>query len=415
MTPHAASVWSASGSVGARVLVIAAGLIVSIITARYLGPEGRGQYFAITTAAALVAQFGNLGLSSSNTFMVARDPAVAWPLTVNSLCVVAVIGLAAIGATIAFADPLSRRLGLPQALLWCICVIGPASLFFTLGGSILIGLDRFLALNVWQVVSALVVLVALGVCVALDTGLAGFAVAAAGSALAVAVALLAHLSGGRRNSIRFRADLFRSGLGYAFKAYVALLLAFLLQRLGVAFLTWYQQPAEIGQFSIALQVHDVLLIVPGAIGMVLLPKLIRQRSRGPASPRGALTLTVAMMVAACGVVAAVGRALIPFVFGESFALAYEVMLWLLPAVLFTSVTTVLSQFIVAEGFPVALVAVWLCGLVVAGVAAAILVRDHGAIGVSAAQSIGALVVCSGTVALARKRRRPGQVESAVES
>jgi O-antigen/teichoic acid export membrane protein len=240
------------------------------------------------------------------------------------------------------------------------------------------------------------------VCTAVGAGLAGFTIATSVAALITAMALFMQLAAHRTGRLAFRMDLFRSGLGYAFRAYFALLLAFVLQRLGVLFLAWFRLPADVGQFSVAMQIHDVLLIAPGAIGMVLLPTLIRQGPRARASLRGALAFTALLMAAACLTAAVVGGVLIRLAFGESFAPAYPALLWLLPGVFFLSLTTVLSQFLVNEGFPILLVGVWFCGLVAACAAGVVLVRQHGAVGASVAQSVGALVVCVGTAALSRR-------------
>ena len=59
----------------ARVCSLIGGLITGIVTARALGPQGRGEYFAVTTAAAILAQACNFGLGSSNVFLGARDRA----------------------------------------------------------------------------------------------------------------------------------------------------------------------------------------------------------------------------------------------------------------------------------------------------------------------------------------------------
>ena len=56
------------------------------------------------------------------------------------------------------------------------------------------------------------------------------------------------------------------------------MLAYLLQRSGASMLVALAAPAELGQYSIASQVFDVLLIVPGSVGLVLYPLLVRRRA-----------------------------------------------------------------------------------------------------------------------------------------
>jgi len=392
-----------SATVTTRGTIVVAGLLTSILTARALGPDGRGQYFTVTTIAAILAQFGNLGLSSSNVFLAARNPESAWPLTVNSFWLSIIVGIVVMGCVAVFGVPLSRRFDVPLAILWMITIITPAILLFTLGGSILDGSERFAALNGWHLVNAILALALLTACLLGGVGVTGFTAATAIAAAVAATGLVAHMAMGAPRSWRVDAALFRSGVPYAGKAYLVLLLGYLLQRLGVTLLAWFQAPSEIGQFSVALQIHDVLIILPGAIGLVLFPRFVQNPGRAWDSARAALGLAIAVMAALCAVAAAIGGVLIPALFGESFAPAYKVMLGLLPAVLLVSATTVLSQFLVAKGFPGLLIVAWLAGVLVSVLAGLRLVPIHGAFGAAIAQSLGAFVVFLGVCALTFER------------
>ena len=70
---------------GTRVAALAISLGGSVILARALGPEGRGEFVFALTVAALIAQVGNIGLLSSNTYLAARDTGLVGPLTVNDV------------------------------------------------------------------------------------------------------------------------------------------------------------------------------------------------------------------------------------------------------------------------------------------------------------------------------------------
>src|SRR6185295_16698317 len=59
---------SVVATVAVRLLIVAGGFVSSVITARLLSPAGRGEYFLVVTLAQTLAQFGNLGLQSSNTY-----------------------------------------------------------------------------------------------------------------------------------------------------------------------------------------------------------------------------------------------------------------------------------------------------------------------------------------------------------
>jgi O-antigen/teichoic acid export membrane protein len=392
-----------SGTIAARIAVLVTGLAASIVTARALGPEGRGQYYAIMTLGALISQFGNLGLSSSNTYLAARDPRISWSLVVNGVWVCIAVGLATAVFIFAAGRVISEWLHVPPSLLWAACVIGPAMLCFTLGSSVLVANERFAALNVWQIVNALLAVVLLITSAVIGAGVTGFVSATAIAAAATVVALTVHLARGERPDFRFDAHLFKRGVSFASRAYLALLIGFLIQRAAVTLLATYRDAHEIGLFSIAAQIYDVLVIVPTSIGMVLFPMLIRQGGSSWATTKQALGATVVLMSVSCVAAAVLGKPVIPLVFGAQFAPSFDVLLWLLPGVLLISITTVLSQFLVSEGFPFGLVLLWGLGLATCIVAGIPLTRAFGAPGAAAAQSIGTGAVCVGVALLTMRR------------
>lgn len=384
-------------------LILAAGLGGSIVTARSLGPEGRGQYYAIMTLAAIVAQFGNLGFSSSNTFLASREPRVSWALVANGLWVCMVVALVSALVMAGAGTSLAERLAVPEPLLWAVCLIGPAMLGFTLGSSVLVANERFMALNVWQIANALLAVALLIGCAAAGAEVIAFVLATCVAAILTVIGLTIDLARGHTVSLRFDWSLFRRGLGFGSRAYVILLLGFLIQRAAVTLLATYRDAHDIGLFSVAAQIYDVLVIVPTSVGMVLFPMLIRQTGGSWETTRQALLATVGLMLVACTGVAAIGRPIISFVFGAEFAPSFDVLLWLLPGVLFISATTVMSQFVVKDGFPSVLIVWWAAGLVVCLVSGVPLTQTHGASGAAAAQSLGMAVVCAGISVLTLRR------------
>jgi len=396
-----------SFTVVTRVIVLAAGFVASVLTARGLGVEGRGQYYAVMTLAAILAQFGNLGLSSSNTFLAARERSHSWALLVNSVWVALGLGLLTAVAAIFFGDVLSARLGVPRALAWTLCFMAPAILAFTLCSAVLVANERFFAMNMWSIVNALLVLVGVVICTVVHAGSEVFVfvtlVAAVSAALGLIVDLGRKLDG--RAGWSFDGARMRASVQFASRAYLALLAGFLIQRIGVTLLMAYRGPSDIGVFSIAAQISDVLIILPSSMAMVLFPALIRDPGDAWRQTRQAVLIVSGIMLLVAAGVWLLGEPVITAVFGAQFAPSFHVLLWLLPAVLAISVTSILSQYVVAEGFPRSLVALWIAGLAVCVFAGIALVDANGAIGAAQAQSIGAVAVCLGVVLLTLRRHR----------
>src|SRR2546430_14999637 len=134
-----------TGSVALTVLVrgarLVAGFAASIVTARALGPAGRGEYFFVVALSTIIVQFAHLGLASSNTYLVAKRPSLMGPLIANSVWVsllagggVAVVAVAILG--------FGGWFGVPIRLLAFGVGPAPASLFYLLGRDLLVGAGR---------------------------------------------------------------------------------------------------------------------------------------------------------------------------------------------------------------------------------------------------------------------------------
>src|SRR5690606_12780995 len=65
------------------------------------------------------------------------------------------------------------------------------------------------------------------------------------------------------------------GVAYAFRAYLAALLGFLMLRVGTIALQQNATLADLGQFSIAAQIADALILVPSTVALLLFPNLVR--------------------------------------------------------------------------------------------------------------------------------------------
>ena len=150
--------------------------------------------FLIVTLAQTIAQFGNFGLQSSNTYLVARNHAFAPPLLANSLWVSLLVGGGGAALLIVVLGTTGR--GTVDATFWFVGLLAPATLFFMLGSNLLVGLKRFAAFNTFQLAGTFSVLVGLIVAAAFGAGPAGF-LAASGLAWGMVSCLLLMRSAGR--------------------------------------------------------------------------------------------------------------------------------------------------------------------------------------------------------------------------
>jgi O-antigen/teichoic acid export membrane protein len=358
------------------------------------------------TLGALFGQALNLGLTSSNVLLGAQDHGRLRPLLVNSLYVAAFFGLVGVAIVFAWGRPLAARVALPASFLLAVCAIGATILFWNLAGSLLMGVERFHTMNVWQLVNALVSLAGVAACALYRAGSPGFVLAAALAATSTAIGLFCFMTADNKGSWRFSWELVRLGLGFSSRAYLALVFGYFLQRAGAAVMTVRGEASALGEYSIASQAFDVLLIIPASVSTVLFPFLVRTGEASWPQVRQAARYTVLLMFAACSATAIAAPWVVPLLFGKQYAAAVPVLWALLPAVVAYTVVSVLSQYLVIRDFPWSLVIVWAIGVVLAYGAAAALTRVHGATGAALGQSFGAAFVCAGVLAIIGYRLHP---------
>lgn len=370
-----------------RLLIMAMGLGSSILTARFLGPQGRGEYFFIYTYAMTIVQFGNLGLHSSNTYLLAKDPGLLSGLLANSLYVSVLLG----GAVAAAVTAIGQGAGLlhtPNPLhLWLGAMLVAPALFWMLGGNLLLGMRLFRAFNLFQVAGSLMVVVSLVLCWLLQLGVTGYLVGLLAAGVASALAVAVYLRRLAAGSLVFRWDLLVSGIRYATKAFVICLLGYLVLRANVFLLQRSVGEAELGQYSIAAQLGDALCAFPMSVATILFPELVRQgQSRWRTTRRNLLTVGAIMLVG-CGATALLARPLISLVYGPVYLPAVPMLLWLLPSVFFYSLTAVVSQYLFAIGIPRILMVSWGAALLIVLGTGYVFIRGYAGIGASISLSI----------------------------
>jgi O-antigen/teichoic acid export membrane protein len=378
-------------TIAARLAVLLVSVGSGIVTARFLGPHGRGQYYFVTTVAALFVQLGNLGLPTSNIYLVARRRALLGALSANSLVVSVLIGTLLGTFAVAIISNLTPAAERTPGLWWAV-VIAPASLFFLLGSNLLVGIGRIGTFNGFQVLGNLLVL--LGIVAAGFAGagpfgfLLGLAMVWSLTAAALGWVLWRHSAGKAWPSLR----VFKRGIGYTTKVYIVTLLGALLLKSGVFFVREISGTTSLGYYSIASQLADVIAILPSSVALVLFPELLRRRMSRWRTARQSFAIVAGLLLLGCILAAWLARPGIELVFGSRFAAAVPIFLWMLPSAFFLGSTSILSKYLAASGYPRALVAIWALVFLVMLALSALLVPKYGGVGAAAALSLSHLLL-----------------------
>jgi len=390
-----------------RLVILVAGLITTVLTARLLGPEGRGLYFYALTVAGFISQFGSLGFPSSNTYFVARQPNNLGPLAANSACLSVLVFIVA-GLIVALTTHPGQG---SQLFMFLAVLLGAASLFFMLFSNLLVGMQRFVAFNLLQLGYSLLVVPAILLAAWLSGAPEMFLI---GSIVVnLLFCFISAIVVCKRQPITFRPrlDVFRLSANYSVRAFLITLIGYGISRANVLFLGSWVGHDEIGFYSVAIQIYDVFSILSTSIALVVFPRFIRQQEG-----RYRETLRLARLVAMLGLLACLAAAVFvePFVrlaFGEDFLPSVPAVYAILPGSLFLGIATIVSQYMAASGMPWLTLFPWIAAAITLIASAGYLIPSDQATGAAGALSISYAVLLFAMLLVAARQNRLSLQES----
>lgn len=349
-----------------RILLIPLGVVNAVIVARWLGPVGQGVFAALGAFVAIAAMFGSLGLATATTRTAAADPSKTPALLANARLTGMVTG----GLTLAVL--VAARWLLPDEAFgriapWLVALAGlalPFSLTSSQFQAVLLGRGRIRAYNGIEA-SDRMALLAASLVLLVGLGLDVVALVAATTVWAMAK-LVVHHGLLWPASTRARPDLglLRRMGSVSSRAYLTSLLSFLILRSDVVLVNALLGSAPTGIYSVAVRLAEYVLVLPGAVGTLLFPRIA---ARDDTSSAGFTALvsrhTAIAITVSCGGLMVVGPWLVRWLFGEPYADGAVPLMILLPGVWCISMQSILSNDLAGRDYPRVLPAVWAVALV----------------------------------------------------
>jgi O-antigen/teichoic acid export membrane protein len=333
-----------AGQVGGLGLSFLAGLIA----ARVFEPALRGEYALLTTVAAFVSVLAGLGFAEAVIFFFRRGEADARRTATSITLVNALTGAIVLGAGLAVSPWLASRyfpVGGREAA-WAALGAGLLGIFVRNALVFFQAQGDFRRSSVYSLVQPTLFVSAL---VAIGLGGGSFAAAVAGFLLSFAVpALLLSAPLLREVSVRSldRAHLARV-VRFSGKSYANVALSQLNYRLDI-FLVGALVPdlGRLADYHIACMVTALLWILPDAYGTAIYPRLAGLASERERSSETmlALRIVLAPVFALAVALALTAPVLLPLAFGDAYAGAVPLTLWLLPGVVAMAASKVLSRY-----------------------------------------------------------------------
>ncbi len=379
---------------------IVLGTVASIITARVLGPAGKGTLAALTFVSLLAIQCSTLGLGDAAVVRIGQAKATAQEALSASL---AAVGLASIAGAVAVLAYAVAQLPLGDAGIWAAVAVACATVVVGGVGQLLVFLvyahGRVVAVSVLTIAMSVTgVLGVVAFCVVVDLDVLGGVLAglvASGLGLAVAAAVLT------RAGLRFRPRVARAylrpALSFGLRTQLANVLAYSTARVDLLFVYALASHYEAGLYSVALTFGTVTGFVAIALSFASFPRMAAMADAAALE----LTATMARVAALLGLVAALilaaaASTLITVLMGGRFDDALWATVVLLFANVLWGVQWLLSRAVAARGDAGLLVRCFSVNLATMAAADMVLIVLYGATGAAVGALLGAvagLVVC----------------------
>lgn len=324
---------------GARVYALAAQFVLLVLTARLLGPEGRGVIATVTTWVAFFGTIGYLSLGQVALHRAAESGGRPWlPSTLGSLLAIATV-LSVVGWGIAAASYGISGGAVFGDLSKPVLVLGFAALPFFIwehyGSALLTAIDRLGLYNRAQVVgrtAGLVLVVVL--LIGLGGGITGVLVALLVSQMIVAGAGIQALWSQAGGPIRVDLDTVGALLRGGVRLHLNAVGTFLVTSADILMIQHFRGIEETGHYQLAVQLMSIMLVVPQAACLVLYGHVARLGSDAAwIHNRRVLAVLTPVVIGFAGAAAVLSPWVIPLVMGDAFEPAVPVFRLLLLALI----------------------------------------------------------------------------------
>jgi len=340
-----------------RMLVFAFAIASTIITARVLGPSGKGLYSVLTLTAAIALMIGELGFGHAVVYYIGNKKLSLKECVSSSLFTQVLISIVITGLLVLAIKHYKETIyaNLPYSYVWMVVGLFPFILFSASLRSAIQGLYKIPLLNLLHILqSAGFLLLLYFLLVVFDWSLKG-AIIAWGTSSLIGFFIL-FLAVIRENGLGFsgvNSKAIKKLFSFGIRTYGGNFLKFIQYRFDIIIVAYFLPPTAVGYYAVATTVAEVVWQFPNAVQTVLFPR-IASLSKSDAKD---FTPTICRQVVlitgiACCLLLVIANVLIPFAFGQEYSPSIRPLAILLPGVFTLAIWKILHADLVAQGFPI---------------------------------------------------------------
>lgn len=332
-------------------------VVTGIITARALGPLGKGIYALVIMIPALAASLISMGINFSNVYFIGKNKYPINLILGNSIFYAFIFGgglTIVLMILVPFLAPAILK-NAPSLYFYFTLPMIPFLLIIENIVYIFLGyreMHKFAMLRLSQPLTYLVLLLILAYLSRLNV-LTVIVVYIFGVAINLLLGTYFIVKEGYLRNITMNRVIFADALGFGLKQHLATIFQFLNYRLDILIIAVLLSPFEVGLYSVSFMVAETIWYIPNSLGQILYPQTVSSDTATadkftPLVCRNSVLLT---FIGVC-VLFVISGFLIPLFFTQSFLPSVRALKLLLPGIFFLSISKILGSDLVGRGFPI---------------------------------------------------------------
>lgn len=260
-----------------QVIALILSVLISVIIARALGPEGRGIFSLALLLPAFLVYFTSSSIGQAAIYYLGKEKYRPAEVLGNNIIIAIITGIVSVilGVVIIlfFGDELFPNV--PEAYLFLTLISLPFQLIFGYVSFILLGLQKVAAYNYFSLFRVCLLLVMTSMLLLIfNYGVAAVIVSEALSFIIPCIVLfyvVRRYTGGL--TFRLNHAYMKDAFSYGTKIYIGNVLSFINYRSGIWMVGIFLNPSMVGFYSTAMGLSEKLWMVPDAVATVLFPRI----------------------------------------------------------------------------------------------------------------------------------------------
>lgn len=343
---------------GFRIIILILGFCFSLVTARYLGVELKGKLSYLITIGGFAWVILDFGLYRSYPYLIRKHPDKIPSLFAWAILCFLVETLLLVLLCVGFTDFWNSLLGSSfsmASLLLLVCFITMTKALMQLQG-LYLGMDKVFDSSLAYMLNSMICLAIVLSGYLLISGAEKLELAMLAMVIGLSISILYLIVKNKwGNPLKvFDWKFIYHSYGFGFRVFLSSMFILLLLKVDIVIVKKMLGFSEVGIYSIASHIVDLLQMASNLVGSLLLVRLSdtdNEVEKWQVMKKMLMVFFVLLSLANIGFVVA-GKFILSTMFGKQFVPVYYVYFWLMPATYGLSFGSLFNNYLNSKGFPI---------------------------------------------------------------